>query len=158
MLNTAEVNVLDSDYRILYYLYYVTYLEMGDGDDFLNHLLDRKSENVYVSYQDLWQYSLNKKFNYANILKTPLNDSRKVSYENMDIFLELNLLMLEEIQAGNLDAQDYDEYMIKFEEALKERDADIYRVWAYQKEHNSMIGGLINLKLLTYVKSLELEY
>lgn len=156
MLNNAEVDVEDKNYRMLYYLYYVTYLENGNGDDFLTYLVSKTSDSNYITYHDLWRFYIDDYFNYANIIKTPEEDANKVTYENMDIFLELNMLLFEETIEGNIDVLDYEEYILNFGNSLKERDKDLYRVWAYQVERTSMIGKLVNLKLNIYEKTLEL--
>lgn len=158
ILNASDVSVENRDYRILYYLYYVSFLDDGMGDNFLNTLTDEGSLNSHISFGDLFYFYVTDKFKYGNILKTPKEDAMKITYENIDIFLELSMLLNMEVLEGNIEKDIYLEYIQSMGEALRERDTDLYRVWSYHINNNSMISKLLNLKILVYNKNLELNF
>ncbi len=155
-INAMEISVDDKNYRMLYYLYYVTFLDKGVGDNFINDLVDKESTNKYVPYRDLVIFYLSSSFNYTSVLKTPELDASKITYENMDIFLELNMLLNREVVDGNISLEEYENYIGILGRTLKEKDVDLYRVWSYHVNNTSMMGKLVNLKIVAFSKTLEL--
>lgn len=68
------------------------------------------------------------------------------------------MLLNMEVLEGNIEKDIYLEYIQSMGEALRERDTDLYRVWSYHINNNSMISKLLNLKILVYNKNLELNF
>nr|MDE6141703.1 hypothetical protein [Bacilli bacterium] len=58
---------------------------------------------------------------------------------------------------GHISREEYADYIKIFGNALRERDADLYRVWAYKVSHSSMFGELVNLKYLVYKKFMDMS-
>lgn len=158
MLNNAEVSVEDRSYRILYYLYYISFLDNGVGDNFLDELTEEGSLNSHLTFNDLMRFYVINDFNYLKVLKTPKEDAKKITYENIDVFLELSMLLSIDVSEGNIEREAYLEYIQNIGDALKDMDADLYRVWSYHINNNSMISKLLNLKILVYNKALELDF
>lgn len=155
MIDKAEVDLADRNYRVLYYLYYLSFIgEMGE-DAFLDVSTSLASLNGRINYRDLFTFYVSDKFNYASVMKDPRGDALKASYENLDIFLELNMLLKQEVVEENISLEEYSSYINNFGESLLSRDADLYRVWYYKISHSSMFGELVNFKYLLYKKMLE---
>ncbi|MDE6141401.1 MAG: hypothetical protein K2G03_02250, partial [Bacilli bacterium] len=91
MINLAEVSLVDRNYRILYYLYYAAFVNDLDNYDFLENIIPKYGGNARLSYQDLFAFYISDKFNYSSVISDPKGDSLKVTYENLDMFLELNI-------------------------------------------------------------------
>lgn len=156
MINMAEVNVEDRNYRILYYLYYFAFIGDLDNGDFLEMVISENDSNARLSYQDYLVFYMSNRFNYQSVINDPKGDSLKATYENLDMFLELNMLIEQEVLMGNITQGDYDDYIRIFGESLRTRDPDLYRVWFYKVSHSSMFGKLVNLKYLVYEKIMDM--
>lgn len=154
MINRVEVNLVDRNYRILYYLYYMAFANNLEGEDFLDMITLNNSFNARFSYRDFFVFYVSDKFNYKSVINDPKGDSLKVTYENLDMFLELNMLLEQEVVDENITQEEYNNYIKTFGTSLQERDSDLYRVWSYKVKHSSMFGELVNLKYLVYRKML----
>lgn len=154
MINMAEVDLTDGNYRILYYLYYLAFVgEMGE-DAFLD-IANVLTLNGRMNYRDFFTFYISDKFNYESVMKDPRGDALKATYDNIDIFLELNMLLRQEVVEENISMEEYSSFINSFGETLKSRDADLYRIWSYKVSHSSMFGELVNFKYLIYKKMLE---
>jgi len=123
-----------------------------DEKDIRNKLI----EMINRAEVDLVLY-ISDKFNYESIMKNPESDALKVTYDNLDMFLELNMPLKQEVIDENISLEEYENYICLFGSCLQKRDVDLHRVWSYKVQHSSMFGELVNLKFLIYLKILDIS-
>ena len=157
MINRAEVDLADRNYRILYYLYYLAFIDGLDNYDFMEYINIKDGINGRLNYHDFLVLYISGKFNYESFIKNHESDALKVNYDNIYMFLELNMLLQQEVIDENIPLEEYDNFICIFGSYLKKRDADLHRVWSYKVQHSSMFGELVNLKFLIYLKILDIS-
>jgi len=157
MINRAEVDLADRNYRILYYLYYLAFIDGLDNYDFMEYINIKDGINGRLNHQDFLVLYISDKFNYESIMKNPESDALKVTYDNLDMFLELNMPLKQEVIDENISLEEYENYICLFGSCLQKRDVDLHRVWSYKVQHSSMFGELVNLKFLIYLKILDIS-
>lgn len=155
LLNAANGEYDDVNYRNLFYLYYNVYYSGIEGNSLINSLIDVDNPKSVLTRDDFNYWYENGNIDFRKLMLFPEQTAEMVDYDNIDVFLNFNICLKKEMDAGTLSVDEYLAYMTAFLTSLEMKDPDIKRVWDYYSEHNSTIDGIIDVKLLCYEDTLK---
>lgn len=157
LLNAANGEYDDVNYRKLFYLYYNVYYSGIEGPSLINSLIDYANPSSVLTVDDFEDWYETGNIDFRKLMAYPEQTANMIDYDNIDIFLNFNICLKKEIDEGNLTVDEYLAYITPFLTTLENKDSDIKRVWDYYADNNSTTKGYIDVKLLCYEDTLKKE-
>lgn len=150
LLNAGDSDYDSNDYRKLFYLYYNVYYSGIEGSSLIESLIDCDNPSSVLTRDDFDYWYETGEVDYRKLMLYPEQTANMIDYDNIDIYLNFNICLKREIEAGRLTLNEYLAYITPFLTTLEAKDPDIKRVWDYYAEHNNTVNGIIDVKLLCY--------